>query len=187
MGRDYPGLCCPRASTRHHLGARWASLVYFLLRDTVLSVVLVAGFLTALTATLRLALAGGTAAGLMAAPLGVSPSTDLTGQILNRGHFWQPTARAIGQIVMMGWWVEGKNQSAVSPSQRNVQVDIQKAVMPGCHTGPRPGIHEFGMHGLRIGVRNDSLLRNDSFLAHNDSFLARNDRLLSSFGVALKP
>jgi hypothetical protein len=38
--------------------------------------------------------------GLAAGALGASPSTDLTGQILNKGHFWHPTAMAIGQMVM---------------------------------------------------------------------------------------
>jgi hypothetical protein len=35
-----------------------------------------------------------------AAALGISPSVVLTGQILNIGHFWQPTAMAMGQMVM---------------------------------------------------------------------------------------
>jgi hypothetical protein len=32
--------------------------------------------------------------------LGASPKADLSGQILKAGHFWQPTAMAIGQIFM---------------------------------------------------------------------------------------
>jgi hypothetical protein len=40
------------------------------------------------------------AASFVVAVLGTSPSVDLTGQILNIGHFWQPTAMAIGQMVM---------------------------------------------------------------------------------------
>jgi hypothetical protein len=40
------------------------------------------------------------AAGLAAAALGASPSKVFTGQILKAGHFWQPTARAMGQMVM---------------------------------------------------------------------------------------
>ena len=31
--------------------------------------------------------------------VGWSPSTVLSGQILNAGHFWQPTTMAIGQTV----------------------------------------------------------------------------------------
>jgi hypothetical protein len=49
---------------------------------------LVAGFAT------------GFGAGLVSAALGISPSTDLTGQILKTGHFLQPTAMAMGQMVM---------------------------------------------------------------------------------------
>jgi hypothetical protein len=45
-------------------------------------------------------LALGVGTGLAAVTLGTSPSTDLTGQILKIGHFWHPTAMAMGQIVM---------------------------------------------------------------------------------------
>jgi hypothetical protein len=63
-----------------------------------------AGFVTGL----RRALVTGVTTGLSDA-LGMSPSTDLTGQILKRGHFLQPTAMAIGQIVMVRASSEAKN------------------------------------------------------------------------------
>jgi hypothetical protein len=44
------------------------------------------------------------AAGLTvgAVGLGASPITDFSGHTLKTGHFWQPTAMAIGQMVMVG-------------------------------------------------------------------------------------
>ena len=43
---------------------------------------------------------------------GWSPIKRLSGQILNAGHFWQPTTMAIGQIVMgIPVWSGGKKFS----------------------------------------------------------------------------
>jgi hypothetical protein len=47
------------------------------------------------------ALPGGMANGWVVVDLGVSPNTDFKGHILNTGHFRQPTAMAIGQMVMV--------------------------------------------------------------------------------------
>lgn len=67
------------------------------------------------------------AAGLTSVALGASPSKVLTGQILNSGHFLQPTAMAMGQI-FIGVSFEGVRERtlgfhkaftklSVSPSQ----------------------------------------------------------------------
>jgi len=53
-----------------------------------------------LAADLDADLATGLTAGLTSDALGTSPIRDLTGQILKIGHFLQPTAMAMGQIVI---------------------------------------------------------------------------------------
>jgi len=96
MDANYPGsgsLDPPRQALLPS-AARGA---YFLRRAGVL----VAGFLLALAAVLLIALARGAATACGASDLGASPMTDFSGQILNTGHFWQPTAMAIGQMVMI--------------------------------------------------------------------------------------
>ena len=58
---------------------------------------------------------------------GASPSADLSGQILKAGHFWQPTAIAMGQIFM-----RFLNQAPVTPIPLNSPV-----AMRFCHSaGP---------------------------------------------------
>ncbi|WP_461502287.1 hypothetical protein [Rhodoferax sp.] len=56
--------------------------------------------MAALAAGLAAGLAADLAAGLTSGALGMSPSDVLTGQILKTGHFLQPTAMAMGQIVI---------------------------------------------------------------------------------------
>jgi hypothetical protein len=95
MARDYPACAAPAfksSSTR-------AMKSYFLLffrPATGLFTVLTTGF----------------GAGFTAVALGTSPITDLTGQILKIGHFLQPTAIAIGQIVMRVPFVVAVGKSA---------------------------------------------------------------------------
>jgi hypothetical protein len=83
MASDYPASAAPAfkpSSTR-------AMKRYFLLFFRA-----VTGLFTVLTT--------GFGAGFTAVAFGTSPIIDFTGQILKIGHFLQPTAIAIGQIVM---------------------------------------------------------------------------------------
>jgi hypothetical protein len=72
-----------------------------------------------LTAALRAGFAADFATGFASgfvATLGASPMTDLTGQILKMGHFWQPTAMAMGQMVMVFFsWSALSRSVAVCP------------------------------------------------------------------------
>jgi hypothetical protein len=82
-----------------------------------------------LTAALRAGLAADFAAGFTTAltsTLGTSPMTDLTGQILKMGHFWQPTAMAMGQMVMVFFsWVALARSAAVCPGASREVVPMQ--------------------------------------------------------------
>jgi hypothetical protein len=82
-----------------------------------------------LTAALRAGFAADFATGFASgfvATLGASPMTDLTGQILKMGHFWQPTAMAMGQMVMVFFsWSALARSVAVCPGASQEAVPIQ--------------------------------------------------------------
>jgi hypothetical protein len=58
-------------------------------------------FFTGFLVEFLTALLGGMAIECAGVDLRVSPSTDLRGHIFNTGHFWQPTAMAMGHTVII--------------------------------------------------------------------------------------
>jgi hypothetical protein len=77
---------------------RWRDSYFFLLLDAVFTALGLADVTGLVLVVLASAALGGAVDGALA--LGISPKVDFTGQTANTGHFRQPTAIAMGQIIM---------------------------------------------------------------------------------------